>query len=374
MDENNKPVQPAQTPNATPSTTAAPATTPVVTQPATTSAPAGKNKRNIIIGAIIAALVLAGAIAYGVYAYMTNQPDYMLGKALEQISKEEALAAKFKIVSGTGSNVSTITGDIAGREDKAAKAAEAVIGLGSGDSRVTLTARTFEDTTYLRFGSLSNLPNLVKSIDPGQEAIYSNPEFKAPFARINDKWFSLTKEEAAGLAQGATSSAATGFNTQDFQKAVEVYNKHPFFKADKSFADETIDNVNTAHFSIKIDKPTYKAFLTDLKAANLESLKPTDSDIANSDKDADDFAKSVAVEFWVARDTKKFKQMKFVGLEQGNESEIVLTLVSDLPNFGKLEKPADATSFSEFMTLFLGASFGTDLDVDSGMSEEDLNQ
>jgi hypothetical protein len=376
MDENNKPVQPAPTPNATPSA-AAPAPQPVSTaQPVTpaTGVPSGKKKRNIIIGAIIAVIVLAAAIAYGVYAYMTNQPDYMLGQALQQISKQEALAAKFKVVSGTGSNVSTITGDVAGREDKAAKAAEAVIGIGSGDSRVTLTARTFEDTTYMRLGSLNNVPNLVEALAPGQEAMYETAEFKSALGRINDKWFSLTKEEAAGLAQGATSTTANGFNPQDFQKAAEIYNRHPFFKADKSFADETIDNVNTAHFSIKIDRPTYKAFLTDLKAANVESLKPSDSDIANSDKDADDFAKSVAVEFWIARDTKKFKQMKFVGLEQGNESEIVLTLVSDLPNFGKLEKPADAASFNEFMTLFIGASFGPGLDVDSGMTEEEMNQ
>jgi hypothetical protein len=376
MDENNKPVQPAPTPNATPSAAApAPQAMPTA-QPVTpaTGVPSGKKKRNIIIGAIIAVIVLAAAIAYGVYAYMTNQPDYMLGQALQQISKQEALAAKFKVVSGTGSNVSTITGDVAGREDKAAKAAEAVIGIGSGDSRVTLTARTFEDTTYMRLGSLNNVPNLVEALAPGQEAMYETAEFKSALGRINDKWFSLTKEEAAGLAQGATSTTANGFNPQDFQKAAEIYNRHPFFKADKSFADETIDNVNTAHFSIKIDRPTYKAFLTDLKAANVESLKPSDSDIANSDKDADDFAKSVAVEFWIARDTKKFKQMKFVGLEQGNESEIVLTLVSDLPNFGKLEKPADAASFNEFMTLFIGASFGPGLDVDSGMTEEEMNQ
>ena len=377
MDENNKPVQPATTPNATPAPGASTPPQPAAASPDTPvvgTAPSSKKKPGIIAGAIVVALLVAGAIAYGVYAYVTNQPDYMLGKALEQIGKEEALAAKFKVVSGTGDEASTITGDIAGREDKATKAAEAVIGLGSGDSRVTLTARTFEDTTYLRLGSLSNVPNLVKSLAPGQEATYETAEFKAALARINDKWFSLTKEEAAGLAQGATSSTATGFKTQDFQKAVEVYNKHPFFKADKTFADETIDNVNTAHFSIKIDKPAYKAFLTELKAANLESLKPTDEDIAKSDADADEFAKSVAVEFWIARDTKKFKQMKVTNLEQGSESEIVMTFVSELPNFGTLEKPADAASFNEFMTLFLGASFGTDLDVDSGMTEEELNQ
>lgn len=365
MEENNKPVQPTITPEP-----AAASTTPTQPSVATPVNPVKPDNKKKIIGAVIAAIVLAAAIAYGVYAYVTNQPDYMLGKAVEQIGKEEALAAKFKVTTGTEGSSTTFSGDIAAREDKATKNGEAVIGIGNGDSRVTLSARIFQDMTYLRFGSLNNLPNLVKTLAPGQETLYGTPEFKEALNRINDKWFSLTKEEAAGVAQGAAPGSATGFKAEDFKRMGEIYNKHPFFKADKTFADESIDNVNTAHFSIKIDKPTYKAFLTELKAANLESVKITDEDIANTDKDADDFAKNAAVEFWITRDSKKFKQVKFAGLEKGSESTVVLTMVTDLPKFEALEKPADAKPFSEFMTLFLGPSLGTDLDVDSGINEE----
>jgi hypothetical protein len=370
MDDNNKPVQPV----VTPSPTTPPAAAQPTTQPVMPSGGGAPKKKSVVIGAVIAAILVVGAIAYGVFVYVTSQPDYMFSKALEQISKEEAFAAKFNVTTGTGDKNSTITGDVAAREDKAAKAGEAVIGIGAGNSRVTLSVRGFEDMTYMRFGSLGNVPNLVKSLSPGQESAYGTPEFKAALERVNNKWFSLTKEEAAGLAQGATSTAATGFKGEDFKKAAEVYQKHPFFKADKSFADEKIDNVNTAHFSIKIDKPTYKAFLTELKNANLESLKPTDDDINNSDKDADDFSKNLAVEFWIARGSNKFKQVKFVNTETGNESTVVLTMVTDLPKFDKLEKPNDSVPFSEIMTLFLGASFGTDLDVDSGLTEEELNR
>lgn len=373
MDENNKPLQPAASPSPTPSPAPADGPQPVASQPTTpvASADAGRKKKpQVIIAAIVAAVVLAGAIAFGVYAYVTNQPDYMMGEALKQLGKQEAVAAKMSITTGTRDNATTLTGDFAVREDKAAKTGEAVIGIGTGNNRVTITARMLQDTTYVRLGSMSNLPNLVKTLAPGQEASYNTAEFKAALGRINDKWFSLTKEEAAGVAQGATSGSAAGFKPEEVQKALEIYQKHPFFKADKTFADEKIDNVNTAHFSIKMDKPTYKAFLTELKNANLESLKPTDEEIANSDKDADDFAKNANVEFWIDRGSKQFKQVKFANTQTGSESSVVLTMMTDLPKFDKLEKPADALPFSEFMTLFLGMSYGTDLDVDSGINED----
>lgn len=377
MEENNKPTQPAAAPNPvpTPEPAVSQSTAPAPPQQTTPVAGANTNpkKKQVIIGAIIAAVLLAGAIAYGVYAYVTNQPDYMLGKALEQIGKEEALAAKFSVTTGSGSNGSAFTGDIAAREDKAAKASEAVIGIGSGANRVAVTARVFEDTTFLRLGSLSNVPNLVKTLAPGQESTYNTPEFKAALERIDNKWFSLTKDEAAGVAQSTGSAGASGFKPDDFKKAVEIYQKHPFFKADKTFADEAIDGVNTAHFSIKIDKPTYKAFLKELKNANLESFKPTDEDINNSDKDADEFAKSASAEFWIARGSNKFKQMKFAGTESGNETSVVLTMVTELPKFDKLEKPGDAVPFNEFMTLFLGASFEANIEADP-LTGEDLNQ
>lgn len=370
MDENNKPVQPGTVPEQTPASPPAPAPAPVA-QPVTPVTGGKKNKSQLIAGIIIAALLAAGGIAYAVYAYVTNTPDYLLNQSITQLAKEEAVAAKFRLTSGTESNGVNFSGDIAARGDKASKNGEAVIGIGSGDSRVTVTARVLGEETFLRFGNLTNFANLMKSLSPSQAELYDTPEFKEALGRVNNKWFSLSKEELAGVAQSATQSESVGgFNTDDVQKLVDIYNKHPFFKADKTFDDETIENVKTAHFSIKIDKPLYKAFLKDLKSANLQSFKVGDEEINNSDKDADDFAKQAAVEFWVDRNSKKLKQLKFAGLEAGNQGSLVLTFVTEMPQFEKLEKPAEVTPFSEFMTMLLGPSLGGL--SESGLEAEDL--
>lgn len=363
MDETNQSAQMPATPGQ--GSTTPPANPQPPQQPATTPQPMAqpkKSKTPLIAGLIVAALLVAGAIAYGVYAYITNQPDYLLNKSIEQLGRETAVAAKFKITTGTEANGTTFSGDFAARGDSATKDGEAVIGVGSGDSRVTVNTRIIDETMFLRFGDLDNLGNLMKSLAPGQEGVLDSPEFKQALAGVSDRWFELTKEELANVMQSSGATGATGFKAEDYQRLAEIYNKHQFFRADQSFADEAVEGVNTAHFSIKVDKPTLKAFLKDLKAANLESFTVTDQDINDSDKIADEFSKDIAVEAWVARDSQKLKQIKFVSKEAGSEGSMVLTFVTNLPQFEKLEKPADTTPFSEFMTLLLGPIYSSSLE------------
>jgi hypothetical protein len=348
----------------------APAAQPIASVPATSQAPqsvvpqttpvvttGGKKKTPLFIAVIVAVLVVAGAVAYGVYAYMTNTPDYLLSKSVEQLGKETAIAARFKFTSGSDNNGVTFSGDIAARGDQGSKSGEAILGIGTGNSRVTVSSRVIDETVYLRFGSLNNLTNLVRSFSPAQASTYDSPEFKAALARVDNKWFSLTKDEIASVAQTSGSSAATGeLKPDDLKKMLEIYNKHQFFKADKSHNDEVIDGVKSAHFTIKMDKANYKAFLNELKSANLSSIKVTNSDIDNADKDVDEFAREAAVDMWVARDTKKLKQVKVASLDTSSPGSLTLTLVTNLPAFDKLEKPSDAKPFSEFMTTLLGPS------------------
>jgi hypothetical protein len=371
MDQTNQSAQTPVTPSQTPATPppAVPTPQPAVQPPAGS---AKKNKAPLIAGLIVAGLLVAGAVAYGVYAYMTNQPDYLLKRSIEQLSQETVFAAKFKATTGTESNGTTFSGDIAARGDEASKNGEVVVGVGSGDTRVTLTARVISENLFLRFGSLGNFGNLMESLAPGQESGYDTPEFKQALEGVNDKWFSLTKEELANIAQSTGASATSSFKPEDYKKLVEIYNKHQVFRADKTFADETVEGTNTAHFSVKIDKAALKSFLTELKAANLQSFTVTDQDIAEAEKAADDFAKNAVVEFWVARDSQKMKQAKFTSTEAGSEGSLTLTFVTELPQFEKLEEPQGASPFSELMTLILGPMYSTSLQESEYELEESL--
>ncbi|HSE61943.1 MAG TPA: hypothetical protein VLA88_06685 [Candidatus Saccharimonadales bacterium] len=384
MDENKQapntaPPEPTPVQTPTPSNGTAPAPapaeptpTPPMTQPLAPGQPVAvtppKSRKLLPLIIVVALLVVAG-IAYGVYAYVTNTPDYLLSKATEQLGRDanNAMAAKFKIVTGTNSASASFTGDIAVRGDAANKNGELVMGLGTGNSRVTLSARSVEEILYLKLGSLSNLPNLIKGFSADSAELYDSPDMKAALARIDSKWFSLTKEDLNSV--GAEINTGEGQPTpQELQKLLEIYRKHKVFQADKSQADETIDGIATAHFTIKMNKTELAAFFNDVKAANLKGFKVTDTEIQEAQKAADEFNSKAAADVWVTRDSKKFKQMRFASADQSNPGSFTLTFVTDLPQFEKLEKPADARPFSELMTTFLGPMYtspelGTDADL-----------
>lgn len=336
----------------------APAPGPAPTQKITTGGK--KSKKNLIIGGVVVAILLVAGVAYGVYAYVTNTPDYLLSTSLDKISKETAIAAKFKFQTGTEATGSSVSGDFAVRTDDAAKAGEAVIGIGSGSSRVAVDAMAFEDAMFIRMSGLANLGALSKSLGSDQSALFDTAEFKAALKNVENQWYKLDKET---LKTFASENTGDSLKVDDLKRVVDIYNKHRFFKSQQAFADETIDGEATGHFNITMDKPAYKAFLVELKAANLSSVKVTDQDITNSDKDADDFNKNSSVEFWVTRSQKKLKQLKITDKSASSPSAVTLTFVTNLPTFPKLEKPTNAKPASDLITTLLGPSLMPSVDT-----------
>ncbi|MGH7196642.1 MAG: hypothetical protein ACREGJ_02630 [Candidatus Saccharimonadales bacterium] len=314
----------------------------------------GNKKKWWMIGGIIA-LVVAGIAAFGVYAYITNTPDYLLNKSIENLGKQSAAAAKFKLLSGTEANGMTISGDVAVRADEANKQnGEVVVGVGTGDSRVSLMARVIDGSLYTRAGSLDNFQRLVSTFSADAAETYNTPEFAAALKRIDGVWFFMTKEEFEDLAKSSGRDEVTDAPTpEEMKKVWEIYQRHPFLRADKTFSDEAIEGVNTAHFSIRLDRNQLVAFLQDLKAANLKSIKVTDADIEDAKKESETLEDG-SLEVWVTRGEPKLKQVKVTSTEKGSESALTLTMATELPKLEKLEKPEGAKPMSELLTTFLG--------------------
>jgi hypothetical protein len=284
MEDNNQTPTPADAPAPTP--TPAPAVTPPEPTPTPPMAPSvppaqpphvptGKKKQMMLAIVVVAILLVAG-VAYGVYAYVTNTPDYLLNQATEQLGRDannNAMAAKFKVVSGTESTGTSFSGDVAVRSDANKKDGELLLGLGNGNSRVAVTSRSIQDVLYIKAGSLANLPNLMKTLSPESAATYDTPEMKAALARIDGKWFSLSKEDLQSFGVTVSSLDTAQISPAELQQLLDIYRKHHIFQPDKVYADEKIDNVSTGHFTVKLNKQELIAFLTDLKSANLKSVK-----------------------------------------------------------------------------------------------------
>ena len=323
-------------------------------------APSGKKmNKNVLIAIIMAAVLLVAGVAWGVYAMVMNSPENLMKAAVQNLSKEKQLAATIKVVNGTENANTTFTGDVAVSIDPSnQKNGEVIAGLGSSDQRVGLSVLTLDKTLYMKLSGAENLGTLLGSMSEtsSDTAALASPQFAAMLKNLNDQWFELNEEDLKSLSGSATSTeteVATA-SPEDLKKVFELYDRHPFVKADQTYADEVVDGANSAHFSIKIDKNEYVAFAQSVKDANLATIKLTDEDMQKV-KDSDPM-KDTIVEFWIARDSKEFKQVRMVHTKKGEEASITLTMTGKLPTFDKFEKPAGTKSITELMTTLLGSS------------------
>lgn len=324
-------------------------------QPPTPATMATGGKKKWLVVGLVGAVVAALAIGFGVYAYATNTPSYLLDAAARQMSAEKVFAAKYKFVQGTEQTGVSFSGDIAARSDETnTKNGEVVIGLGENDSRVTLTLRAIDNALYLRAGGLDNLGRLLTIFIPENAETFKSDAFTQAFKSIDNVWYVLSKEDLASLGGSASDSLTNSVNADDIKKVAEIYRRNQFLQPDKTYGDETVDGVKSAHFSVKLDQDRLVAFMQEVKAANLASIKITDEDIEEAKKQTDEF-KDVTFEVWIARDSKKFKQLRLVaGPQNETQGSITVTLVTDLPQLDKLEKPEGAKPSSEFFRSILG--------------------
>jgi hypothetical protein len=354
MDPNNQqmpPANPGQAPMTPPST---PPSAQFGVAPVT--APAGGGKKKMLLWVIIAALIVVAGVAYGVYAYISNTPENLIKSAVQNMSREKSLAATLNIMSGTGSDKVTLNGDLAFKADpNNGKNGEAIVGIGTDSTRVSLSALSLDGTLYLKLAHAENLGELLSSFAGSESAALDSSEFAAALENVNDKWFEITKDQVQAIAESSgNANVAASPTPEDLKKTLEIYNQHSFVKPDKIYADEVVDGSNSAHFSVKVDKNEEVAFLQALKAANLATIKVTDDDI-NQVKDATETT-DTTLDLWISRDGHKFKQLRVVGTKPGEEVTMTVTLKSQLPTFDPLEKPSSTRPFSDFYTILLGGS------------------
>ncbi len=330
--------------------------------PAATPTPApilksGKKlSKNVIIGALAGAIVLAGAISYGVYAYISNSPDNLLLSAVDNLKAKKSFGGTFKIVNGTEQNGVTFSGDVAAAADPSNnKNGEVILGLGTGNKRVAINALSLAGTLYLKATNTENLGPLLSSFSGGSESL-SSPEFASALKVLNNQWFEIQQSDVKSLAQNTGSDNFSGaISSDDLKRVLDIYHQHPFIKSDKIYNDEVVDGSNSAHFSLKIDAKEQVAFLQAVKNANLSTIKVTDDDINRIKTDPGTNTDSI-VEIWIARSSRQLKQLKVTNTKKGDESALTLTLVDSRPTFDKFEKPASSKPISELLTSLLGPS------------------
>ncbi|HVI69111.1 MAG TPA: hypothetical protein VM581_01505 [Magnetospirillaceae bacterium] len=332
-------------------TTPQPIATPPTPQPAAPGTVTGGKKMNkgLLWGIIVAAIVVIAAGAWAAYAlFFATTPESLMKDAVKNLSQEKTFALDFAV----GGEGASVTGNIAATTDGNDKNGEVIVTFGEGSQSVTLSLLTVDGNVFLKGTNIEQVAPLLALYSGNVEA-FGSAEFITALKDVNGKWFEVTKEQLEALAEGDGGSTAATVSPQDIKKVIEIYEQHTFVKADKVFADETINGAQSAHFSVKVDKQQQGAFLEALKAANLSTFKLTDKDIETF-KTATD-SPTATIELWIGRSTKKFTKVKVAGETNGQPIVVTLTTATP-PTFDKLERPADARPISELLTILLGAS------------------
>jgi len=344
-----------------------PAIAPVITEapqpiaPAPVAASSGKKfNKNMLIGSIVGAVVLAGGIGWAVYAAISNSPDNLMKTAMHNLVTEKQLAGTLKIEAGTAGANTSMTGNFAVAVDpNNDKNSQVIFGLGNGDKRFAASGLVLDKNIYLKLSNAENLSTIFGAAEPSTSAeVFATPQIATMLKNINDQWFELSEQDVKSLAgnSGTTSGAAVaGASPEDLKRVMEIYSQHSFIKADQVFADEIVDDTSSAHFSLRLDRDQYIKFMQAVKDANLATIKITDKDIEDAKKEQERPIDG-SIEVWIARDSKKFKQLRAVNAKKGEEMAMTLTVSGAIPTFEKYEKPAGTKSISELMTVLLGPS------------------
>lgn len=307
----------------------------------------GKKNKGLLIGIIVAAVLVVAGAAWAAYAlFFAATPESLMKDALKNLSQTNKGAVDFE-VNSQGAN---LTGNLAATTDSSNKNSEVILTFGEGDQSIVLRLLTADDALFLKTANIELVAPLV-ALYTGSEA-FNSPDFIDALKNVNDTWFEVTKEQLDSLTE-STGQNAAAISAEEFKKILQIYDQHPFVKPGKTYADETVNGKQSAHFSVVVDKQQEVAFLEALKAADLQGITLTDEDIAKLKDSAD--SQNSTMEVWIARDTKTFTKLSFASTAEDQQVTITLTATQP-PAFDALERPADARPISDFMSILLSAS------------------
>ncbi len=357
-----EPQQPAQQNNPNQPVAPPPSEVPGVENTNSTQAPTAKgSKRKLVIAliAVIAVLVLAaGSAAAYFMVYLPNTPENVLLQGLyNTASKSELKSGKMDgtlKVSGEG-----VPGSL-GEIDLTASFAEngdvgATLSTDFDGNTLTGEYRMIGDDTYLKLDGLKDLDKILASFDIQDPDVNQSLVLFAPFLeKIDGQWIKAdaSSEQITGGATGSLD--VLDMSEEDANKVAEIYQKHPVIEITEVMADEQVNGEDSKHFKTKINKENYVMFLTELKDANIQSLKVEQSDIESA-KDQD-FSK-ITLEIWVRKSDKTINQVLISGEAEGVAIELRIAL-SAINEPVTIEVPEGAKTFEELFPNLLSVGGG----------------
>lgn len=334
-----------ETPTATePSPVIAP-----VIPPASTSKFGSKKKLGIIAG-IVAVIVLLAAGGAGAYfgLVLPNQPQKITQDALVNTADSQSLqSTKFEGEIGiSGGQVADVVSGIQfeGGTSMKDKSFDLKLNVNTVVTKITLDARAVDDKSlFVKLSGLKGLDTLLGSYLGGDPS--ASAQYGAIIAQVNEQWFEID-EALLGQVPGADSiKGDNSLSSEDAQKIGDIYKNHQFLQIDKRLDDQDIHGVSSYHVQVTVKKDELKAFLGEVKSANISAVQIQQSDIDSLDKV--DFSK-YPFDLWVGKKDRIITQVSTTIENEGTTYKVRVAL-KDINQPITVEKPTDTKSILELL-------------------------
>lgn len=319
------------------------ADSPVIAPPIVPAAPKSKRKKIVLVLIIIGAIIILGAGAAAAYVgyIVPNKPKYVLARALGNTMTASKLhSAQFdgSVEVRDPSTSQTFSAVFSGKANN--KALDAQLTLDAGVTKIGINMLTPDGKDmYFRVNGLDGVPELLNQM--GGEATQYAPLVQS----FNNQWFVVNESLIKATGVTEITEGDHGLSDADAKKVEAAYRKHLFLDVTKTYDDQDVHGTASFHYQAKVNEKELEAFLKEVKAQNIKSLKITDEQIAAVKKAK---LSKYPVEVWIAKDTRLINKMA-IDFEESGSAVHFEASTFDFNKPVSIEKPADAKSLLELL-------------------------
>lgn len=303
---------------------------------------APRRKKWIMPVALLAALLLLGSGAAAAYYgyYAPHQPKYILARALgNTISKDTIKSARYQGTYSVASTTEkqTYKGSFSGYADSKAFAMQGSVGLLVTTLKVEVRAFA-NDNAYVKVSGLDGLGDVLTSAGLADYAPYTTA--------VNNNWVELdqsllSKASSAGAAGGIKLSSA------DAKKVQDIYQQHLFLQVNKTYADETINGMDSYHYGVSLNHNELYAFATAVNKAHISGMPELSASTLNWIKKTD--LSKYSLEVWIGKDQMVINKFA-VTAPMGTTTVKSQLSLSDINTSTSVTKPTNAKTLLEVLS------------------------
>ena len=241
------------------------------------SMPKKRNKKWLLVVAVVIPLVFASVAAGYVGVIVPNRPENLLKVAIANTLLEENVNAEgtidFESIDPTNANtVSATSVNFDVKSNTSQKKISAKFDLAISGVKFDAEARYVDQAAYLKLGDLTTVSQVADSYMPGVAGLIGD---------LSNQWieFDKTLLKQAGVACYAENLSVV--SEADLKTIAEAYDKTPFITIEKVSAD-TVNGQSAKKFELKIDDNKAVDFWSN-NVAKLSSIKKMQNCSTNQD-------------------------------------------------------------------------------------------